>query len=755
MRVLSVFRALHSKTRPPSQPFISRISRAFSNLQLQNGRPSFGIAFDIDGVILRGREPVGGSQFTLKRLYDDCGGGIPESKRAYELGDLLGVNLLPLQIVQGHSPFKELVNRFRDKFIVAVGKGEPAAVMTEYGFKRVVSTDEYESYFNGIDPLSQYKTWGSKQIFSDKYYVRTDKVQAVFVVSDPVDWGRDIQVVCDILRSGGLPGKKNGHQPPLFFAADDLEYQCKICRIHHDSLKYTSFGKPNPAAFKNAETILKQIQSICYPDTESNQLKTIYMIGDNPAVDIKGARQAGHPWFSILTRTGVFKGRENDFNYPADLVGPSVPSLLISLGGPNITFDELIYNHPLLIYIAPTRDLTEQPRSERKMRFLSVFKALQSKSSRSPSQSHPFISKISRAFSNLQPKNESPSFGIAFDIDGVILRGHEPVGGSQLALKRLYDDRGGGIRESKRAYELGELLRVKLLPLQIVQGHSPFKELVHRFGDKFIVAVGKGEPDAVMTEYGFKEVVSMDEYESYFNDIDPLSQYKTWRSKQIFSNKFYARTDKVQAVFIVSDPVDWGRDIQILCDILRSGGLPGTKNGHQPPLFFANDDLEYQGVFPTERLGMGAFRIALESVFNKIHCDSLKYTSFGKPNPVVFKNAEAILKQIQSMYYPDAEGNQLKTIYMIGDNPTVDINGARQAGPPWFSILTRTGVFKGKENDFNYPADLVVDTVEEAVDFILEKGASVSSMICFWVHYSASYVMESSFVYHNEGKKNK
>ncbi|KAJ8631470.1 hypothetical protein MRB53_024793 [Persea americana] len=73
MRVLFVFRALHSKTRPPSQPFISRISRAFSNLQLPNGRPSFGIAFDIDGVILRGREPVGGSQFALTRLYDDCG----------------------------------------------------------------------------------------------------------------------------------------------------------------------------------------------------------------------------------------------------------------------------------------------------------------------------------------------------------------------------------------------------------------------------------------------------------------------------------------------------------------------------------------------------------------------------------------------------------------------------------------------------------------------------------------------------------
>lgn len=67
-----------------------------------------------------------------------------------------------------------------------------------------------------------------------------------------------------------------------------------------------------------------------------------------------------------------------------------------------------------------------------------------------------------------------------------------------------------------------------------------------------------------------REVVSMDEYESYFNDIDPLSQYKIWRSKQIFSNKFYARTDKVQAVFIVSDPVDWGRDIQVFSSKLIS-----------------------------------------------------------------------------------------------------------------------------------------------------------------------------------------
>lgn len=30
--------------------------------------------------------------------------------------------------------------------------------------------------------------------------------------------------------------------------------------------------------------------------------------------------QAGHPWFSILTRTGVFRGKENHAVFPADLV---------------------------------------------------------------------------------------------------------------------------------------------------------------------------------------------------------------------------------------------------------------------------------------------------------------------------------------------------------------------------------------------------------------------------------------------------
>ncbi|KAG1339156.1 hypothetical protein COCNU_04G014620 [Cocos nucifera] len=352
-----------------------------------------------------------------------------------------------------------------------------------------------------------------------------------------------------------------------------------------------------------------------------------------------------------------------------------------------------------------------------------------------------------RSYSQLQPQSDRPSFGIAFDIDGVILRGRTPIGGSPRALRRLYRDdgtlkipflfltNGGGVPESKRASELSELLGIQISPRQVVQGHSPFKEVVNWYENELIVAVGKGEPAAVMSEYGFKQVLSMDEYASYFKDIDPLSHYKTRGIKQTYDEnsskelvpRYDVYSDRVKAAFVVSDPSDWGRDIQVLCDILRYGGLPGRDKGHQPPIYFASDDLEYQAAFPTERLGMGAFRIALEGIFNSVSGSPLKYTSFGKPNPFVFKNAEVILTQLVSDIYHSQDnmdggtGHEFSTLYMIGDNPKVDINGAMKAGRPWFSILTRTGVFKGQDNDTQFPADLVIDTVEEAVDHILKK----------------------------------
>lgn len=66
-------------------------------------------------------------------------------------------------------------------------------------FRNVISLDEYASYFDNIDPLAPYKKWmtgqDSHKETRSKANVVSDRVHAAFVVSDPVDWSRDIQVI--------------------------------------------------------------------------------------------------------------------------------------------------------------------------------------------------------------------------------------------------------------------------------------------------------------------------------------------------------------------------------------------------------------------------------------------------------------------------------------------------------------------------------------------------------------------------------
>lgn len=64
--------------------------------------------------------------------------------------------------------------------------------------------DEYASYFDNIDPLAPYKKSmigqdGHKELRS-RETVLSQRVQAAFIVSDPVDWSRDIQVSHSPLR---------------------------------------------------------------------------------------------------------------------------------------------------------------------------------------------------------------------------------------------------------------------------------------------------------------------------------------------------------------------------------------------------------------------------------------------------------------------------------------------------------------------------------------------------------------------------
>ncbi|XP_024399135.1 mitochondrial hydrolase YKR070W [Physcomitrium patens] len=356
------------------------------------------------------------------------------------------------------------------------------------------------------------------------------------------------------------------------------------------------------------------------------------------------------------------------------------------------------------------------------------------------------------------------AFGIAFDIDGVLIQGSETIERAPEALRRLYKDvdtgklqvpyvfltNGGGMTEAARAKELTRQLSVPVNPIQVHLGHTPFKTLAQRYRGKKVLSLGKGEPETALTSYGFSTVVKMDNYFREFPHIDPLLSYKPWAKYESNANGMLMPEieRQIAAVFVCSDPVDWSRDIQVLCDVLRAGGYPGKLDSQlpQPSLYFAADDFEYSTKFPVPRFGMGAFRIALESLYVKLIKRPLLYTSYGKPKPIVYHLAAKSLHRIAGMMYSKPGMNShseedpnvgplelplpvdrarqegaLKTLYMIGDNPETDIAGAIGAGRPWYSILVRSGNFRGGGNHDKYPADKVVDNVYEAVDFVLKK----------------------------------
>lgn len=56
-------------------------------------------------------------------------------------------------------------------------------------------------------------------------------------------------------------------------------------------------------------------------EIEDPPFSKLFMVGDNPAADIRGANTAGAPWVSVLVRTGVFRGpHANDLSDPAHVV---------------------------------------------------------------------------------------------------------------------------------------------------------------------------------------------------------------------------------------------------------------------------------------------------------------------------------------------------------------------------------------------------------------------------------------------------
>lgn len=266
--------------------------------------------------------------------------------------------------VQSHTPFAELVHgekSLRDKCILVLGGdgGRCRDVAEMYGFTNVVIPGDIYAAYPEIWPFSRpfkdvYATFARPlpKPINPQSPEQSLKFDAVFVYNDPRDWGLDIQVLIDVLlsREGimGTYSSKNGdsslpnfgylqdNQPPLYFSNPDLLWaaQYHLSRFGQGGFREalegvwravtahsggtpelykTVIGKPYRETYSFAEKRLLEHRETLFGKDKAPQLRKVYMVGDNPESDIRGANTYESPhgieWFSLLTRTGVYRDR--------------------------------------------------------------------------------------------------------------------------------------------------------------------------------------------------------------------------------------------------------------------------------------------------------------------------------------------------------------------------------------------------------------------------------------------------------------
>ncbi|KAI0388213.1 HAD-superfamily hydrolase [Xylariaceae sp. FL0594] len=322
----------------------------------------------------------------------------------------------------------------------------------------------------------------------------------------------------------------------------------------------------------------------------------------------------------------------------------------------------------------------------------------------------------------------------AFDVDGVLLRGTEPIPGAARALKRLQEQNipfifltnGGGLTEKAHVARLEQRLGLSLSAAQMVQSHSPFHDLQAQYWNQTILVLG-GHGDVIRNlafSYGFGDVLTSSDFFIDYPNLHPFPEITG------FHHVLHGRRSRIQvaAILVWSSPRDWCMDLQLIKDLLLSdGGRVGTRDttngtpslpncGYQlngVKLFFSNPDFEWATAHNLPRLAQGAFIAALKGIWaeeTKGQAE-LQYSVVGKPCEQTFKYAERKLVRYSGAIRASADryGSQVDTVYMVGDNPASDIAG----------ILVETGVHIADTTPSHAPCHTAPDVLQ-AVDWVLE-----------------------------------
>lgn len=257
------------------------------------------------------------------------GGGKTEQERCIQLSKQLEIEVSPGQFICGHTPMREMAEKFSTVLVVG-GEGEKCRHVAEgYGFKDVVTPGDIIK--DNPDTTPFRKLTQDEQSNSRARNFGQTKIEAIFVFADSRDWAGDQQIILDLLMSkDGYLGTRSttfDEGPPIFFSHNDvvwsashdltrlgmgalrLSLEAMFKAVTGKELNTTAFGKPQIGTFQFATRLLQQWRR----DTHGIDAppETVYFVGDTPESDIRGTNEfnehSKNTWYSILVRTGVFQ----------------------------------------------------------------------------------------------------------------------------------------------------------------------------------------------------------------------------------------------------------------------------------------------------------------------------------------------------------------------------------------------------------------------------------------------------------------
>ncbi|TID29016.1 hypothetical protein CANINC_002164 [Pichia inconspicua] len=252
------------------------------------------------------------------------------------------------------------------------------------------------------------------------------------------------------------------------------------------------------------------------------------------------------------------------------------------------------------------------------------------------------------------------SYAFAFDIDGVLVKGPDTLQSGIEAISYLegnnpynikvpyiFVTNGGGKHESVRAEDLSKRLQTEITSDQIVQGHTPMKELSDVYKNVLVVGGVGNTCRKVAQSYGFTNVYTPLDIMHWDPSVTPYYELSQDDIKHCeYKHVDFSKT-KIDAIMVFADSRNWAADQQIILELLMSKeGYMGTLSDtfeDGPPIYFAHSDFVWATNYKLVRYGMGALQVSIAALFREHTGKEMKVVRFGKPQRTTFNFAEKVL----------------------------------------------------------------------------------------------------------------